>query len=389
MKRSSSTVQHQIIKDRSVLKVMTIFGTRPEAIKLASIIKELEKHKNIESIVTITAQHREMLDQVLNIFDINPDYDLNLMKNNQSLTDITTRAIQGIGELLVETKPDLILIQGDTTTTFASALAAFYQKIQIGHIEAGLRTNDKYEPFPEEINRRLTSHVVDFHFAPTERAKNNLLRETIDEGKIFVTGNTVIDSLLYTIQKIRKSDFRAEGLMAIDFEKEKVILVTGHRRESFGQGLRNICYALKEIAGNNSNTKIVYPVHLNPNVRKPVNEIIGNVNNILLFQPLDYKSFVYLMSKSYLILTDSGGIQEEAPTFGIPVLVMREVTERLEAVEAGLCKLIGTNNNSIVKETQRLLNDKKEYNNMIAKQNPYGDGKASKRIVEIVSGNSG
>jgi len=370
-----------------MLKIMVIFGTRPEAIKLVPVIWEIEKHKDrIESFIVVTAQHREMLDQVLSTFDIIPDYDLNLMKSNQSLSDVTAGVIKGVEDLLIKIRPNLILVQGDTTTTFASSLAGFYQKIKIGHIEAGLRTNNKYKPFPEEINRRLTSHIADFHFAPTERAKNNLLREGIEGNKIFVTGNTVIDALRLTLEKIRESNFKPEGLKEVDFENKRIILVTAHRRESFGQGFRNICNALKEIAKNNPDIEVVYPVHLNPNVQKPVNEIIGNISNIFLLKPLDYESFVYLMHKSYLILTDSGGIQEEAPSLGKPVLVMRDVTERTEAIEAGTARLVGTAKDKIVREIQLLLDDRHEYEKMAKSVNPYGDGKASEKIIEILSG---
>ena len=326
-----------------------------------------------------------MLKQVLNLFEIAPDYDLNLMKKNQLLEYISARSLEKLSEVFKQNSPDLIFIQGDTTTVMAASLAAFYQKIKIAHIEAGLRSYNKYSPFPEEINRVVTSHLADFHFAPTKRAKDNLLLEGINEKNIWVTGNTVIDALFLTLQMIKQNEdsylkyFQQKG---IKFDK-RIILVTGHRRESFGNGLRNVCYALREIAQND--VKIVYPVHLNPNVQTPVNQILSNRNNIYLIKPLSYDKLVFLMKKSYLILTDSGGIQEEAPSLGKPVLVMRDVTERPEGIEAGTAKLVGTNKDNIVANTLKLLNDLDIYKKMSVIKNPYGDGKASKYILSIIN----
>ena len=375
------------------MKVIIIFGTRPEAIKLAPVIQKLKaENSRLKTITCVTAQHREMLDQVLKIFGIKPDYDLNIMRNNQTLFDISINALLEVEKVLKGERPSLLLVQGDTTTTFIASLAAFYLKIPIGHIEAGLRTNNKYQPFPEESNRRLTTHIADLHFAPTETAKNNLIIEGIKEDKIFVTGNTVIDALL-TVVRDQKSVVRQKALdkyfsekwnLSLTSNNRKLILITGHRRENFGEGLKNICYALKEITLNNPDIQIVYPVHLNPNVQEPISKILNGVKNIYLIEPLDYSSFVYLMSNSYLILTDSGGIQEEAPSLGKPVLVMRDVTERPEAVKGGTAKLVGSNKESIVKETQLLLDSKREYEKIIKAINPYGDGRASERIVEII-----
>ena len=326
-----------------------------------------------------------MLKQVLNLFEIAPDYDLNLMKKNQLLEYISARSLEKLSEVFKQNSPDLIFIQGDTTTVMAASLAAFYQKIKIAHIEAGLRSYNKYSPFPEEINRVVTSHLADFHFAPTKRAKDNLLLEGINEKNIWVTGNTVIDALFLTLQMIKQNEdsylkyFQQKG---IKFDK-RIILMTGHRRESFGNGLRNVCYALREIAQND--VKIVYPVHLNPNVQIPVNQILSNRNNIYLIKPLSYDKLVFLMKKSYLILTDSGGIQEEAPSLGKPVLVMRDVTERPEGIEAGTAKLVGTNKDNIVANTLKLLNDLDIYKKMNVIKNPYGDGKASKYIFSIIN----
>jgi len=363
-------------------KVISIFGTRPEAIKMAPVIKELENHRDrIQSIVCITAQHREMLDQVLKLFNIKCDYDLNIMKHDQSLFDLTSKAIKRLKEVLEKEKPDIVLIQGDTTTTFIAALAAFYLKIPIGHIEAGLRTYDKFNPFPEEINRHLTSVLADIHFAPTKTAKQILLKENISEKKIYVTGNTVIDALLKILDK--KYKFDIPELKKIDFSK-RIILITAHRRESFGRKFDQMCNAFKVIIKNNPDIEIVYPVHLNPNVQMPVMKIISNEERIHLIKPLDYMPFIHLMKRSYLILTDSGGIQEEAPSLGKPVLVMRNVSERLEGVSAGTVKVVGTDKKNIIKETQILLDSKEEYKRMSKAINPYGDGKASERIVEVL-----
>jgi len=372
-------------------KVLFVFGTRPEAIKLAPLIKELQKYKNYFDVkVCVTAQHREMLDQVLNLFEIAHDYDLNIMENNQSLFNLTIKGLIRIKEVLEKERPDIILVQGDTTTTFIASLAAFYLKMVVGHVEAGLRTKDKFNPFPEEINRRLTSCIADLHFAPTARAQRNLLSEGISEDKIYVTGNTVIDALKMIRskqssnekQKELKRYFRNNWQLTLD--NRKLILVTSHRRENFGEGLENICYALKEIAINNTNVKVVYPVHLNPNVQEIAVRILNGIENIYLIKPLDYDIFVYLMNKSYLILTDSGGIQEEAPSLGKPVLITRKVTERQEAIDSDTVRLVGTDKDRIIKEVQILLDNKDEYEKMVKVTNPYGDGKAAKRIADVL-----
>lgn len=376
-------------------KIMLIFGTRPEAIKLAPIIQRLKAEgSKFKPIVCVTAQHREMLDQVLNLFEIEPDYDLNLMTDNQDLFDVTVKALNGLKEILKKEKPDIALVQGDTTTSFVASLAAFYLKIPLGHVEAGLRTYNKYSPFPEEKNRHLTGVLADYHFAPTEWAKNNLLKENAPEDRIWVTGNTVIDALLWVVSRQKSAGgeqywnryFKERWGLTLTTNTNtcKLILVTGHRRESFGEGFRNICLALKEIAKDRHDIKIVYPVHLNPNVQKPVRDILSDIPNIYLIGPLDYEPFVYLMEKAYLILTDSGGIQEEAPSLGKPVLVMRNVTERPEGIEAGVVKLVGTDKERIVAETEILLDDKKAYEEMARASNPYGDGKAAERIVDIL-----
>lgn len=369
---------------------MPVIGTRPEAIKLAPLIKELEKYpKEFELVTVTTAQHRRMLDQVLKLFKITPSYDLDIMENNQTLPGITARIIEKFDPIVKEEKPDWIFIQGDTTTTFISALIGFYYKIRIGHIEAGLRTYNKYRPFPEEISRRLTGVLTDFHFAPTQRAKSNLLSEGIPQENIFVTGNTVIDALLATLENLKKDKSRLQHLNSqfsfLNSKSTKLILVTAHRRENFGKPLQNICFALKEIVENNPDVEVIYPVHFNPHVQDPVNRILKDNNRrIHLTDPLDYESFVWLMDKSYLILTDSGGIQEEAPSLGKPVLVLREITERPETVKAGTAKVIGLDKDKIVRETQELLNNGFEYHRMSKAINPYGDGKAARRIVEII-----
>ena len=375
-----------------MIHVLAIFGTRPEAIKLAPVIKALEERPDrFRSSVCVTAQHRQMLDQVLHIFNIRPDHDLDIMKPKQDLYGITSEVLLELKDLLKEVKPDLILVQGDTTTTFAASLAAFYERIKIGHVEAGLRTYDKYKPFPEEINRRLTSVLADYHFAPTERAKRHLLGEGIREDAVFVTGNTVIDALLWILERQSSPEeqrrLRAyfDEAFGLPIHPPRLILVTAHRRESFGEGFENICQALREIALRNPDLHIVYPVHLNPNVREPVYRIIGGMDRVHLIEPLEYEPFVYLMNQAFLILTDSGGIQEEAPSLGKPVLVMREVTERPEAVEAGTARLVGSKKEDIVREAQRLLDHPEEYRRMAGRKNPYGDGKASERIVENLS----
>ena len=369
-------------------KVLIVFGTRPEAIKMAPVVKALKERMDVQ--VCITAQHREMLDQVLDLFEITPDYDLNVMQPDQDLFDITSKVLIGMKKILLKNKPDLVLVHGDTTTTMATAIAAFYLKIPIGHVEAGLRTHNINSPFPEEFNRQLTTRLTKFHFAPTEKARTNLQNEQVPDNNIYVTGNTVIDALLSVINKAREMNY-PNGLLSqlpfIEEEKSKysrIILVTGHRRENFGKGFEGICQALYDIAKNNPEVQIIYPVHLNPNVREPVERIISNINNIHLIDPMDYLSFIKLMDACYLILTDSGGIQEEAPSLGKPVLVMRDATERPEAVNAGTVKLIGSNKQKIVEAVNQLLNDDLEYKEMARSHNPYGDGHASERICKVL-----
>jgi UDP-N-acetylglucosamine 2-epimerase (non-hydrolysing) len=375
-------------------KVLLVFGTRPEAIKMAPLVKEFQKDTiSFETKVCVTAQHREMLDQVLDLFEIVPDYDLNLMKPGQDLYDITSNILLAMKDVLSDFNPDIVLVHGDTTTTSATSLSAFYQQIQIGHIEAGLRTGDLLSPFPEEANRLLTGVLANYHFAPTQNSANNLIAENKDNNSILVTGNTVIDALFLALDKI-KSNKELENqiikqLSSLNYnihENKKIILVTGHRRENHGQGFINICEALKEIALKNPTIDIVYPVHLNPNVQKPVNQILLNIKNIYLIEPLQYEQFIYMMDKSYFIITDSGGVQEEAPSLGKPVLVMRDTTERPEALEAGTVKLVGTNTQKIINESQKLIDDIKEYTKMSKAHNPYGDGKSCKRIVEFLKG---
>jgi UDP-N-acetylglucosamine 2-epimerase (non-hydrolysing) len=364
------------------IKVMTIFGTRPEAIKMAPLVKELEKREGIESIVCVTAQHREMLDQVLNLFEIKPEYDLDIMKDRQTLSGITTRVLEGLEGIFKEAEPDIVLVHGDTTTTFAGSLAAFYNKIKVGHVEAGLRTFNKYFPFPEEINRKLTGAITDIHFAPTETSKKNLRNEGIHEENIFVTGNTVIDAMATTVEE--DYVFETKELNGIDFKDRKILMVTAHRRENWGEPLENICYALKEIAEKHENIEVVYLVHLNPVVKETVNSILGGVSRVHLLPPLDTKETHNLMNRSYLVLTDSGGLQEEAPHLGAPVLVLRDVTERPEAVEAGTVKIVGTDRDNIVSEANKLIMDSQYYTSMANAVNPYGDGNASKRIVDAI-----
>ena len=364
------------------IKILTIFGTRPEAIKMAPLVKELEKRGEIESKVCVTAQHREMLDQVLELFEIKPDFDLDIMKTRQSLTGITNRILEGLEELFAKEKPDMILVHGDTTTTFSSGLAAFYQQIRVGHVEAGLRTFDKYFPFPEEMNRKLTGALADLHFSPTPGSKNNLLREGINEEDIYITGNTVIDAMAHTVED--DYVFETEELNKIDFKNKKVIMVTAHRRENWGEGIDNICEALGNIVDNNEDVELVYLVHLNPVVKDVVHAKLGNKERVHLLSPLDTKETHNLMNKCFMVMTDSGGLQEEAPHLGKPVLVLRGVTERPEAVEAGTVKLVGTNVEVIVNEANALINDEAYYNKMSKAVNPYGDGKASKRIVDAI-----
>lgn len=363
-----------------MIKVLSIFGTRPEAIKMAPVVKELEKHPGeIISRVCVTAQHREMLDQVLELFEIVPDYDLNLMQPNQTLSELTAQVFTDLDPIIQQERPDWVLVQGDTTTVMAASLVAFYHQVKVGHVEAGLRTRDKWQPFPEEINRKVAGVVADLHFAPTERARKNLLREGVDPGAIFVTGNPVIDALLQVASK--PYDVENGPLAGIPWGK-RILLVTAHRRENFGEPLERICAALREIAERyKGDVHVVYPVHLNPNVQEPVYRLLGDVPNITLLPPLDYLPLVQLMKRSYLVLTDSGGIQEEAPGFGKPVLVLREKTERPEAVDAGTVRLVGTDSGQIVMWARRLLDDVVVYDQMAHAVNPYGDGRAARRIV--------
>lgn len=406
------------LKDSPSLKrVMLIFGTRPEAIKMAPLVKEFQKHADrFETIVCVTGQHREMLDQVLSLFDIQPDFDLNIMKQGQDLYDITSRILLGLREVLTESQPDLILVHGDTSTSTAAALAAFYKQIPVGHIEAGLRTHNIYSPWPEEMNRQITGRIATYHFAPTPLSKENLLKEGVNEKNIIVTGNTVIDALYWVIDKIKSdktlqteisetliknglpkriAESKEQRAKSKDDESRRLVLITGHRRENFGEGFKNMLNAIKTLTEKYPDVDFVYPMHLNPNVRKPIHEIFGDISspkgggregasNIFFIEPLDYLPFVYLMEKSTLVLTDSGGIQEEAPGLGKPVLVMRDTTERPEALEAGTVKLVGTNYDLIVSEVSRLLDDENYYNKMAQANNPYGDGKGCERIVLFI-----
>jgi UDP-N-acetylglucosamine 2-epimerase (non-hydrolysing) len=363
-------------------RVMFCFGTRPEAIKLAPVIQELARHpKEFEPVVLVTAQHRHMLDQVLRVFELRPDYDLNVMRPGQSLADVTTGVLRGVERVLRRVRPQVVIVQGDTTSAFSAALAAFYQQVPVGHVEAGLRTNDKYSPYPEEMNRRLVSSLADLHFAPTRGAKENLLREGVPRSRVRVPGNTVVDALKATLKS--KSKWHLPVLDAI-VPQRRVILVTAHRRESFGRGVGGICRALRMIVERNPDVEVIYPVHLNPNVRKPVRVLLGSTPRVHLIEPLEYVPFVRLMERSYLILTDSGGIQEEAPAMGKPVLVMRDVTERPEAVEAGTAKLVGTDPDVIVLATERLLRSTAAYREMARARNPFGDGRASIRIAAVL-----
>ena len=380
------------MKKKMLKKILIVFGTRPEAIKMAPLIKEFEKYENdFEVKVCVTAQHRSMLDQVLDIFDIHVDFDLNIMKHNQDLYDVTSKVLLKMRNVLREINPELVIVQGDTTTTFATSLASFYEKIPIGHVEAGLRTGNMYSPWPEEMNRKLTSCIARYHFPPTETSKKNLIEEGVDPQSLFVTGNTVIDALFMIIEKIKSDKKLAKSIKEEIKQKgysvsndKKLILVTGHRRENFGEGFINICEALREIAIKYKDFDILYPVHLNPNVQKPVYKILSDFKNVFLIEPIDYLPFVYLMSNSYIIITDSGGIQEEAPSLGKPVLVMRDTTERPEAVDAGTVKIVGTDKDRIVKETGLLIENQKIYNEMSMAHNPYGDGKACQRILKIL-----
>ena len=380
-------------------KVLLVFGTRPEAIKMAPLVKELQKQKErIETVVCVTGQHREMLDQVLEIFDIKPDYDLNIMKRGQDLYDVTARVLTGMREVLKEINPDIVLVHGDTTTSTAAALAAFYQQIPVGHVEAGLRTHNIYSPWPEEMNRLLTGRLATYHFSPTPLSRNNLIKESINDRNIIVTGNTVIDALYWVVDKIKNNkelDNELESVLSkagYDVNRldngKKLVLITGHRRENFGDGFINMCTAIKDLTIKHPNVDFVYPMHLNPNVRKPIHEVFGEdlsgLKNMFFIEPLEYLSFVYLMEKSSIVLTDSGGIQEEAPGLGKPVLVMRDTTERPEALDAGTVKLVGTDYNKIVNEVSSLIDDKTAYEKMSKAVNPYGDGLACRRIVNAL-----
>jgi len=368
-------------------KVLSIFGTRPEAIKMAPVVKALEANPDIQSIVCVTAQHREMLDKVLGLFEIVPDYDLDIMKSNQSLTQASSRMLMALEPILKECKPDLVLVHGDTSTTLCGAQAAFYQQIPIGHVESGLRTYSLYSPWPEEANRQLTSIITKLHFSPTKAAAQHLYDERNNPKYIYVTGNTVIDALLEVKNKLENDDALRQQLQQqfsdLDFSKRRV-LITGHRRENFGDGFESICQAIKTLAQKYPDFEFVYPVHLNPNVKEPVNRLLNGLDNVKLIEPQDYLPFVYLMSTSHIILTDSGGIQEEAPSLGIPVLVMRRTTERQEAVEAGTVKLVGTHHATIIAEVSNLIENEEIYQQMSQAHNPYGDGKASQRITETI-----
>lgn len=366
----------------SKIKVMTVFGTRPEAIKMAPLVKELESRAEIESIVCVTAQHRQMLDQVMNFFEITPDYDLDIMKSGQTLSDITTRVMKGIEETIQVAKPDIVLVHGDTTTTFAGALASFYCQTKVGHVEAGLRTYDKYAPFPEEMNRCLTTYLADLYFAPTKNNEENLRKENVDPSKIFVTGNTVIDAIKHTVRP--DYEFEDNTLKNLDYENKRVILVTAHRRENLGEPLENICRAILNIVNSANDIEVVYPVHLNPLVRNTAEKFLGNHPRIHLIAPLDVTELHNLMMRSYLIMTDSGGLQEEAPSLGKPVLVLRNETERPEAVAAGTVKVAGVDEDNITRLAKMLLTDKNEYETMSKAVNPYGDGLASERIVDAI-----
>ena len=381
-------------------RIMLVFGTRPEAIKMAPLVKEFQKFpEDFETIVCVTGQHREMLDQVLHIFDIKPDYDLNIMKQGQDLYDVTARVLTGMRDVLKKASPDVVLVHGDTTTSTAAALAAFYQQIPVGHVEAGLRTHNIYSPWPEEMNRQITGRIATYHFAPTPLSKSNLLKENVSEDKIIVTGNTVIDALYWVVNKIKTDDSLDKELEDVlktagyDVNRlsggKKLVLITGHRRENFGDGFINMCTAIKDLTQKYPDVDFVYPMHLNPNVRKPIHQVFGenleNLGNMFFIEPLEYLSFVYLMEKSTIVLTDSGGIQEEAPGLGKPVLVMRDTTERPEALDAGTVKLVGTDYDKIVNEVSQLLEDEEVYEKMSKAVNPYGDGMACVRIVEFIN----
>lgn len=369
-------------------RILTVFGTRPEAIKMAPLVHTLASDERFEAKVCVTAQHREMLDQVLELFEITPDFDLNLMKPGQDLTDITCGILQGLKPILTEFKPDYILVHGDTATTLSTTLASYYQQIKVGHVEAGLRTGNINSPWPEEGNRKLTGAITDLHFAPTEYSKNNLLAENVNEDKIIITGNTVIDALLDVIEKLKTKEelkTKLEAQFSFLDANKRLVLITGHRRESFGGGFERICEAIAQMAKAFPDVEFVYPMHLNPNVREPVNRLLKDLTNVFLIEPLDYLPFVYLMNSAHILLTDSGGIQEEAPSLGKPVLVMRDTTERPEAVDAGTVKLVGTSVEVIVSELTKLLSDDESYKVMSVAHNPYGDGKACKRIADTLA----
>ena len=372
---------------RDKMKVLTVFGTRPEAIKMAPLALQLAGDERFDARVCVTAQHREMLDQVLSLFELTPDFDLNLMKPGQDLNDITCGILQGLKEVFADFRPDIVLVHGDTATTFAASLAAYYQQIPVGHVEAGLRTGNLYSPWPEEGNRKLTGALAARHFAPTENSKQNLLREGIDPSTVHVTGNTVVDALHEVVRKLDDGPLAEKYARHFDFldANKRLVLVTGHRRESFGGGFERICKALVDTAKAHPDVQVVYPVHLNPNVREPVNRLLSGIDNVLLIEPQEYLPFVYLMNRAHIILTDSGGIQEEAPSLGKPVLVMRNTTERPEAVEAGTVKLVGTSVDVITTELSRLLGDREAYNAMSRAHNPYGDGKACQRIMDALA----
>jgi UDP-N-acetylglucosamine 2-epimerase (non-hydrolysing) len=391
--------EEKIINRGYMKKVMLVFGTRPEAIKMAPLVKEFQKQpKRVETVVCVTGQHREMLDQVLKIFDIKPDYDLNIMKQGQDLYDVTARVLTGMRDVLKEVKPNVVLVHGDTTTSTAAALAAFYQQIPVGHVEAGLRTHNIYSPWPEEMNRLLTGRLATYHFSPTPLSRNNLIKESVDDRNIIITGNTVIDALYWVVDKIKNNkelDNELEDILSkagYDVNRlnngKKLVLITGHRRENFGDGFINMCTAIKDLTVKYPDLDFVYPMHLNPNVRKPIHEVFGEnlsgLKNMFFIEPLEYLSFVYLMEKSSIVLTDSGGIQEEAPGLGKPVLVMRDTTERPEALDAGTVKLVGTDYNKIVNEVSSLIDDKAAYEKMSKAVNPYGDGLACGRIVNAL-----
>lgn len=365
-----------------MLNVMTVFGTRPEAIKMAPVVKALEEAPDMEPIVTVTAQHREMLDQVLHLFHIKPDYDLNIMSQGQTLYDVTTRALMGLKDVLEKAKPDVVLVHGDTTTTFAGALASYYQEIPVGHVEAGLRTGDIYSPFPEEMNRKLTGSIAVYHFAPTDSSEANLLKENVNPKAVYVTGNTVIDAL----QKVVRPDyvFEEDLLNQLDYDNHRIILMTTHRRENLGEPLRHVYRAIRQLVEEFDDVEIVFPVHKNPKVRQIVKEELGHVDRIHLIEPLEYEPFTNLMARSYLLLTDSGGVQEEAPALGKPVLVLRNTTERPEAVTAGTVVLVGTDQDKVYEEARLLLADQTAYHKMSNAVNPYGDGQASRRIIEAL-----